>query len=203
MSSTTKVEITTVKIPLSMGELDATTSISFVPIDVRIPNVTSSIDLSAVTAQYHSADAVETATVAGNAASKVLGNCLKQSLTKILTRRRPNQTRYSDVMFERLKGKKYGERTPRRRNEINGRVKNVDVPAKISPAAAANDFWRYAQFPTGTPLTIFSIARPYRVQGLNGFRTNPRKSRKRASLNSDGHTKATVSFTAPGKNKGK
>ncbi|XP_032684567.1 uncharacterized protein LOC116850406 isoform X3 [Odontomachus brunneus] len=129
--------------------------------------------------------AVEAA--AENATSTAPGNCLRQSLKDILSRKPPNRTRYP--VFERLQNKKHGGRAPQRRNEINGCAKNADVPAKISPLA--NDFWRYAQFPTGVPLTISTIARPYRVQGLNGFRMNPRKSRKRAGLNSDGHTKAT------------
>lgn len=187
LNSIAKAEITTTKFSSNLKEPGATTITSLVPTDLKIPNVSTMIDLSAVTARYHPiAGAVEAA--AGNAAtSTALSNCLRQSLKDILSRKPPNRTRYP--VFERLQGKKHGERAPQRRNEINGCAKNADVPAKISPLA--NDFWRYAQFPTGAPLTISTIARPYRVQGLNGFRMNPRKSRKRAGLNSDGHRKAT------------
>ncbi|XP_032684566.1 uncharacterized protein LOC116850406 isoform X2 [Odontomachus brunneus] len=186
LNSTAKAEIPTAKIFSNLKEPDVTTVASLVPIDLKIPNVSTMINLSAVTARYRPiAGAVEAA--AENATSTAPGNCLRQSLKDILSRKPPNRTRYP--VFERLQNKKHGGRAPQRRNEINGCAKNADVPAKISPLA--NDFWRYAQFPTGVPLTISTIARPYRVQGLNGFRMNPRKSRKRAGLNSDGHTKAT------------
>ncbi|XP_014489560.1 PREDICTED: uncharacterized protein LOC106752397 [Dinoponera quadriceps] len=189
-TTTTKVDVATARLPSSLKEAAATTKISFVPVDVRISNATSSIDLSAVSTLYHPAE-----TGAENAASRALGNCLKQTLKDLLSRNRPNRTRYGNVVvFEGSKSKKHGERVHhRRRNEINGRAKNADIPAKISPPA--NDFWRYAHFPAGLPLTISSTtARPYREQGLNGFRTNPRKSRKRAGLNSDGHTKSRGQF---------
>lgn len=182
LNSPAKLAITTTKVSSNFKNSDSTTTTSFVSIDQRIPSVSSTMDLNEVTARYHSAGAV--VAVAENATSKTVGSCLKQSLRDFLSRNRPDRTRHA--VFERLPGKK---RNALQRNEINERAKNADIPAKILPVA--NDFWRYAQFPTGEPLTISTTARPYRVQGLNGFRMNPRKSWKRAGLNSDGHTKAT------------
>ncbi|XP_019698333.1 uncharacterized protein LOC105186081 isoform X2 [Harpegnathos saltator] len=202
--TTTKVEVTTAKVvPSSSRELNATTRISFVPIEIRIPNVTSPIDLGAVNARYHPVGTLKTAAtaVAGNAASRTLDNCLRQSLKDVLSRNRPNRTSHGDVVFERLKGKKYDERAARRRNEINGRAKNADVPAKVSPVV--NDLWRYAHFPTEASLNISANAPLYRVRELNGFKTNTWKSWRRVGLNSDGRTRATVNFATPDKNKEK
>ncbi|EFN81330.1 hypothetical protein EAI_14127 [Harpegnathos saltator] len=108
--TTTKVEVTTAKVvPSSSRELNATTRISFVPIEIRIPNVTSPIDLGAVNARYHPVGTLKTAAtaVAGNAASRTLDNCLRQSLKDVLSRNRPNRTSHGDVVFERLKGKNF------------------------------------------------------------------------------------------------
>lgn len=168
--TSTKAEVVTVE---TTSSSDGTTSI--IPLNNRSQDVSLLTDFKTVTVP-HLEDAK---IIKANAIFKAFGNCLKQPSKDILRKYPPNRTR--NKVFERLKNKKYTDRDAiQQRNEINGHGKNRTV-SKISPPA--NDFWRYVAFPTGAPLTISTIARPYRMQGLNGFRTNPRKSRKRAGLN--------------------
>lgn len=161
-SDATEIEIATMK---NLSSPDGTTTV--VPPTATRQNVTSSIDLGAATTYYPGS--------AKKAAFRILGNCLKQSL-KDLARQRP-----SSKVFEIVKNKaKYTAAL--KGNEIDDRGGDRAV-IRMSPPM--NEFWRYVMLPTRAPLTVASNAPAYRMRGLSGFRTDPRRSRKNARLNSD------------------
>lgn len=164
-SNATVIEIAAMKKNVSSPS-GATT---VVPSDATRQNITSSIDPGAATAYYPGN--------AKKATLKILSNCLKQSL-KDLVRRQP-----SGKVFEIARDKaKYSERAALSGNEIDDRGRDRTV-IRISPPI--NEFWRYVTFPTRAPLTLGSIPPAYRMRGLSGLRTDPRKSRKRVKLNND------------------
>lgn len=156
-NSTTVIEIATMK---NLSSPNGT--ITFASFDTTRQNVTSSSDLG-TTITYHQDDAKK-------AAIRILGNCLKQSL-KSVTREQP-----SSKIFEIVKNKAKSIED----NEIGDRGRDRTI-VRMSPPI--NEFWRYVTFPTKSPLTIASVAPAYRMR--SGFRTGPRKSRKRLKLNND------------------
>lgn len=118
-------------------------------------------------------------------ASKGFSNCLIESI-KDSVRRHWNYTYNTyNRIFKKLKAKN-NKRTIRKRNNINGYVADrKNISASKTSSFKRNEFWRYVTFPTKDPLTISTKAQPYRIPGLNEIETNPRKSRKDASLNTN------------------
>lgn len=163
-SNATVIEITTMK---NLSSPDGTTTVVPPTRGTLRQNVTS-IDLGAATTYYPGS--------AKKAAFRIRGSCLKQSLKDLARQQRP-----SSKIFEIMKNKpKYTAAL--KGNEIDDRGGDRTV-IRISPPT--NEFWRYVTFPTRAPLTVASITSAYRMRGLSGFRTDPRRSRKRARLNSD------------------
>ncbi|RLU16900.1 hypothetical protein DMN91_010969 [Ooceraea biroi] len=129
-------------------------------------NVTSSTDLNTrVKPRYSNA----TFSTVG---SKILGNCMKHP-SKDSVRKRSKGAH--NKIYENLKNKARYSLVTRGGNEVYVRNRT-----RISPAT--NEFWRYVTLPPPAPFSIPNVARAYRAQRLNASRTNLRKSRKRASL---------------------